>query len=63
MKSIYEARGIEGLSAILTKLRTKTMTDQELLREFVQFGTAEEQRAMKDYFCKNVVGTAGNYCR
>jgi hypothetical protein len=63
MKSIYDARGIEGLTAILSKLRTQTLTDQELLREFAQFGTTEEQRAMADYFCKNVVGTARNYCR
>ena len=63
MKAVQEMRGIEGLTAILGKLRTKTLTDQELLREFVQFGTAEEQRAMQDYFCKNVVGTARDYCR
>jgi hypothetical protein len=63
MKAVYETRGIEGLTAILAKLRTQTLTDQELLREFVQFGSTEEQRAMQDYFCKNVVGTSRNYCR
>jgi hypothetical protein len=63
MKAVYDMRGIEGLTAILAKLRTQTLTDQELLREFGQFGTADEQRAMAEYMCKNVVGSARNYCR
>jgi hypothetical protein len=63
MKAVFDLKGIEGLTTLLSKLRTKTLGDQELLREFVQFGTTDEQRAMKEYFCKNVVGTAGNYCR
>ena len=63
MKGVYDLKGIEGLMPLLAKLRTQTMGDQELLREFVQFGTVEEQRAMQDYFCENVVGTARSYCR
>jgi hypothetical protein len=62
-RALYDMRGIEGLTAIVRKLRTKSLTDQELLREFVQFGSTEEQRAMQAYFCENVVGTARNYCR
>lgn len=63
MKAVFDFKGVEGLTALLQKLRTKSLTDQELLREFVQFGTTDEQRAMQDYFCKNVLGTARNYCR
>jgi hypothetical protein len=63
MKAVYDLKGIERLMPILAKVRTQTMGDQELLREFVGFGSSEEQRAMQDLFCKNVVGTARNYCR
>ncbi len=63
MKAVFDLKGIEGLTAILEKLRTKSLTDQELLREFVQFGTTEEQRALQEHFCENVAGTARNYCR
>jgi hypothetical protein len=62
-KALYDMRGIDGVTAIVRKLRTKSLGDQELLREFVQFGSTEEQRAMQAYFCDNVIGTARNYCR
>ncbi|HWC29219.1 MAG TPA: hypothetical protein VG845_03960 [Dehalococcoidia bacterium] len=63
MKAVYELKGLEGLTQLLGKLRTKSLGDQELLREFVQFGSLEEQRAMQAHFCAAVVGTARNYCR
>jgi hypothetical protein len=63
MKAVLDLKGIEGLTALLAKLRTQTLTDQELLREFVQFGTTEEQRTMQEHFCDYVIGSTRNYCR
>jgi hypothetical protein len=63
MKAVYDLKGIEGLMPLLAKLRTQTMGDQELMREFAQFGSIEEQRAMQDHLCQKVLGTARDYCR
>jgi hypothetical protein len=62
MNAVFEMQGIEGVTDAVRALRTHSLGDQELLRQFVQHGTPEQQAKMKAYFCKNVVGTARNYC-
>lgn len=62
MNGVYELNGIDALIGTVQQIRTKSLSDQELLRTFVSYGTVEEQRRMEDYFCENVVGTSRNYC-
>jgi len=62
MKAVYDLQGIAGVTDAVRALRTHSLGDQDLLREFVQHGTPADQEKMKAYFCKNVVGTSRNYC-
>lgn len=62
MNGVYELNGIDALIGTVREIRTKSLSDQELLRTFVSYGTTEQQRRMEDYFCENVVGTSRNYC-
>ncbi|HEU0073563.1 MAG TPA: hypothetical protein VFS30_06090 [Dehalococcoidia bacterium] len=62
MNGVYEINGIDALIGTVRQIRTKSLSDQELLRTFVSYGTGEEQRRMEAYFCENVVGTSRNYC-
>jgi hypothetical protein len=62
MDAVYEMNGIDSLIDSVRQIRTKSLSDQELLRIFVSHGDTAEQRRMEDYFCENVVGTSHNYC-
>jgi hypothetical protein len=63
MNGVYELNGIDALIGTVRQIRTKSLSDQELLRTFVSYGTTEEQRRLEQYFCDNVLGTSRNYCR
>jgi hypothetical protein len=62
MNGVVEMNGIDALIGTVRQVRTKSLSDQELLRAFVSYGTTEEQRRMEEYFCENVIGTSRNYC-
>jgi hypothetical protein len=62
MNAVYEMNGIDSLIDSVRQIRTKSLSDQELLRIFVAHGPSEEQQRMEAYFCENVVGTSRNYC-
>ena len=62
MNSVYEKNGIDGLIGTVREIRTKSLSDQELLRVFVASGTKEEQRRIEEHFCEKVIGTSRNYC-
>jgi hypothetical protein len=62
MNAIYEMNGIDSLIDSVRQIRTKSLSDQELLRIFVAHGDSEEQNRTEAYFCENVVGTSRNYC-
>ena len=62
MNHVYEMNGIDALIATVREIRTKSLSDQELLRVFVGYGTSEERNRMEEHFCQNVVGTSRNYC-
>jgi len=62
MDAVYEMNGIDSLTDSVRQIRTKSLSDQELLRVFVSHGPTEEQHRMEAYFCENVVGTSRNYC-
>jgi len=62
LKSIYDMRGIEGVTQMVRSLRTRSLTDQELMRAIVADGTAEEQQRVAAVVCKQVVGSIRNYC-
>jgi hypothetical protein len=62
MNSVFELNGIDALIGTVRQVRTKSLSDQELLRAFVSYGTTEQQRRMEEHFCEFVVGTSRNYC-
>jgi hypothetical protein len=62
MTGVNQTNGIEALIGTVRQIRTKSLSDQELLRTFVSYGTPEEQKRMEAYFCENVIGTSRNYC-
>jgi hypothetical protein len=62
MNGVYELNGLDALIGTIGEIRTKSLSDQELLRVFVGYGTSEQQQNMEDYFCEHVVGTSRNYC-
>ena len=62
MTGVHELNGIDALIGTVRDIRTKSLSDQELLRTFVSHGTSEQQQRMEAYFCENVVGTSRNYC-
>jgi hypothetical protein len=62
MNALYEANGIESVAETIRSLRTKTFTDQDLIRTLVQSGPPEQQQRVKQVICDNVIGTTRNYC-
>lgn len=62
MNEIYELNGIDALIGTVREIRTKSLSDQELLRVFVGHGASEERQRIEEYFCQSVVGTSRNYC-
>jgi hypothetical protein len=62
LRGVYEIRGIEGFSAMIRELRTRTFGDQDLLRAIVQQGPPELGPQLTAFVCQNVTGTTRNYC-
>jgi len=62
VKSLYDIEGIEGLSATIKALRTKTYNDNELLAAILQYAPEDKQTALKKLYCDRVAGTTRNYC-
>jgi hypothetical protein len=62
MNALYEANGMEVVTATIRSLRSKTFDDQALIRTLVSTGTPEQQAIVKQVVCKHFVGTTRNYC-
>jgi hypothetical protein len=43
-------------------LRTKTFTDQELIKRLIETDDPDRRTALEAYICENVIGTTRNYC-
>jgi hypothetical protein len=62
LKALSDIRGLEGVSKLVRSLRTRSLTDQELMRAIVADGTPEEQARTAQLVCQQVIGTTRNYC-
>ncbi|MDX1430519.1 MAG: hypothetical protein R3282_09535, partial [Rhodothermales bacterium] len=62
MNAVYEANGIDALIGTIREIRTKSLSDQELLRVFVGYGENDQRDRMEQLFCEQVIGTSRNYC-
>jgi hypothetical protein len=62
LKALADMRGVEAVSKLVRSLRTRSLTDQELMRAIVADGTPEEQAQTAQLVCRQVIGTTRNYC-
>ena len=62
VKGLYDLNGIEHVVETIRSLRTKTFTDQELLKRLIETDDPERRAALEAYVCENVIGTTRNYC-
>ena len=56
LNGLYEIEGIEGLTRMVRALRTKTYTDQSLLRAIVEQGSPDNQERLSLLICQGVIG-------
>lgn len=63
INGLYEINGIEEVVATIRSLRTKTFSDQELVRLLLESDDPERKAQLEDYACRNVIGTTRAYCR
>ena len=63
VKGLYEINGIEDVVATIRSLRTKTFSDQELLKRLIETDDPDRRAVLEAYVCQNVIGTTRNYCR
>jgi hypothetical protein len=62
VKALYDFWGIDSLSQLVRSLRTRTLTDQELLSAIAAHSPAEQRHQFEAFLCQNVVGAVHNYC-
>jgi hypothetical protein len=62
VKGLYDINGIDEVVATIRSLRTKTFSDQELLRRLIETTDPDRRAALEAYVCQNVIGTTRNYC-
>jgi hypothetical protein len=62
LKALYDIEGIEGMSKTIRDLRTRTYSDQELLRALVASAAADKQAAVSQMLCQRVLGSTRDYC-
>ena len=62
VKGLYDLNGIEHVIEVIRSLRTKTFTDQELIKRLIETDDTDRRAALEAYICGNVVGTTRNYC-
>ena len=62
VKGLYDINGIEDVVATIRSFRTKTFSDQELLRRLIETDDAERRQVLEAYVCQNVTGATRNYC-
>jgi hypothetical protein len=62
VKGLYQLNGIDGVVDTIRSLRTKTFTDQDLLKRLIATDDPARREALEDFVCRNVIGTTRNYC-
>ncbi|HEY7269596.1 MAG TPA: hypothetical protein VH951_07195 [Dehalococcoidia bacterium] len=62
VKSIFDIEGIDGLSATIKALRTKTYGDNDLLAAILKLAPQNLQDQLRKLYCDRVVGGTHNYC-
>lgn len=63
INGLYEINGIDEVVATIRSLRTKTFSDQELVRRLIESDDPQKASLLQDYVCSNVIGTTRNYCQ
>lgn len=62
IKGLVELSGWEAVIETIKTLRTRTITDQQLLKQLIETDNPEHRAALEQYLCENVSGTTREYC-
>ena len=62
MKALFDIEGIEGLSQTIRALRTRTYSDQDLLRALVAQAPTDQQPLVTQMLCQRVLGSTRDFC-
>jgi hypothetical protein len=62
IKGLYEIAGTDDVVGTIRSLRTKTFSDQELIRRLIETDDPDRRVALEAFVCENVRGTTRNYC-
>jgi hypothetical protein len=62
VKGLFEINGMVTINETIRSLRTKSFSDQDLIKTLVQNSPPNLRTELRAYVCKNVRGTTHNYC-